>query len=505
MKNIILFGPPGSGKGTQASNIISKYNLIHLSTGDMLRAEIADQTTLGLQAKQLMDKGELVPDAVVIGMIENKLNANPNAAGFVFDGFPRTVKQAEALDELLTKRNAPIQKVLSLKVSETELTKRILERGKTSGRTDDQNEEIVKNRVAEYRTKTEPLAAYYARQQKLVEIAGEGTVDHISDLLNYEIDGIDDQKHGVGAFISGVVQSIIHPKDAAPKPEETKQEAPRTTTEDKPTVAPVAEKKTTAPTPAVKAPAKKETSPLEIVKNIVKKVIAPKKATVKKAAAPAKKAAPKKAAKAVAKKAAPKKVAAKKVAPKKAVKKAAVVAKKAAPKKAIKKAAPKKAVKAIAKKVAPKKVIAKKAAPKKVVSKKAAPKKAAKKVAPKKAVKKSVAKKAAPKKAAKSISKNLFNNKNNNKVKKSTAKSASPKKAVAAVKKAVKSAPKKAVAAVKKAVKAVKKAVAPKKAAAKKAVKAVAKKVAPKKVAAKKAVKAVAKKVAPKKVAAKKK
>jgi adenylate kinase len=511
MKNIILFGPPGSGKGTQASNIISKYNLIHLSTGDMLRAEIADQTTLGLQAKQLMDKGELVPDAVVIGMIENKLNANPNAAGFVFDGFPRTVKQAEALDELLTKRNAPIQKVLSLKVSETELTKRILERGKTSGRTDDQNEEIVKNRVAEYRTKTEPLAAYYARQQKLVEIAGEGTVDHISDLLNYEIDGIDDQKHGVGAFISGVVQSIIHPKDAAPKPEETKQEAPRTTTEDKPTVAPVAEKKTTAPTPAVKAPAKKETSPLEIVKNIVKKVIAPKKATVKKAAAPAKKAAPKKAAKAVAKKAAPKKVAAKKAIKKASPKKAVVakkVAKKAAPKKAVKKAAEKVAPKKVIKKAAPKKAvkaIAKKVAPKKVIAKKTAPKKAAKKVAPKKAVKKSVAKKAAPKKAAKSISKNLFNNKNNNKVKKSTAKSASPKKAVAAVKKAVKSAPKKAVAAVKKAVKAVKKAVAPKKAAAKKAVKAVAKKVAPKKVAAKKAVKAVAKKVAPKKVAAKKK
>jgi adenylate kinase len=143
MKNIILFGPPGSGKGTQAVNICSKYNLIHLSTGDMLRAEIAAQTTLGLEAKTLMDKGELVPDAVVIGMIENKLNANPYAAGFVFDGFPRTVAQAEALDTLLAKRSTPIQKVLSLKVSEEELTKRILERGKTSGRADDQNEEIA--------------------------------------------------------------------------------------------------------------------------------------------------------------------------------------------------------------------------------------------------------------------------------------------------------------------------------------------------------------------------
>jgi len=187
MKNIVLFGPPGSGKGTQASKIISKYGFIHLSTGDMLRAEIAEQTKLGLEAKTLMDKGELVPDAVVIGMIENKLDNNKASKGFVFDGFPRTVKQAEALDELLAKRSAPIQKVLSLKVSEEELTHRILERGKTSGRADDQNETIVKNRVVEYRTKTEPLANYYAHQHKLVEIAGEGTVDEIFDALCSEI------------------------------------------------------------------------------------------------------------------------------------------------------------------------------------------------------------------------------------------------------------------------------------------------------------------------------
>ena len=307
MKNIVLFGPPGSGKGTQATNIINKYQLIHLSTGDMLRAEIAGQTKLGLEAKSLMDKGELVPDAVVIGMIENKLNANSNAAGFVFDGFPRTVKQAEALDELLAKRNAPIQKVLSLKVSEEELTKRILERGKTSGRADDQEPEIVKNRVIEYRNKTEPLANYYAAQNKLVEIQGEGTVDHISDLLNYEIDGIENQA------AAPVATSKI---DKVPFPIEKKVAAPQ------------------------KAVAKKEV----------------KKAPVKKAAAPKK---------AVAKKAAPKK-AAKKAAPKKAVKKAPVkkvVAKKAAPKKVVKKAAPKKAVK----KAPAKKVVAKKASPKKVV------------------------------------------------------------------------------------------------------------------------------------------
>lgn len=187
MLNIVLFGPPGSGKGTQAQNIIQQYNLVHLSTGDMLRAEIAAQTTLGLEAKMLMDKGELVPDSVVIGMIESKLDANKNANGFVFDGFPRTVAQASALDDLLEKFNAPIKVVLSLVVSEEELTRRILERGKTSGRADDQNESIVRNRVVEYRTKTEPLASFYAAQNKLVNIPGEGSIEEIFSLLKAEI------------------------------------------------------------------------------------------------------------------------------------------------------------------------------------------------------------------------------------------------------------------------------------------------------------------------------
>lgn len=188
MLNIVLFGPPGSGKGTQAESIIGQYNLIHLSTGDMLRAEIAAQTKLGLEAKALMDKGELVPDAVVIGMIENKLDNNKSAGGFVFDGFPRTVKQAEALDALLQTRNAPIRVVLSLVVSEEELTRRILHRGKTSGRADDQNESIVKNRVAEYRNKTEPLARYYAGQSKLKEIKGEAPVQDVFNALCAQID-----------------------------------------------------------------------------------------------------------------------------------------------------------------------------------------------------------------------------------------------------------------------------------------------------------------------------
>jgi adenylate kinase len=190
MLNLVLFGPPGSGKGTQAERIVTKYKLVHLSTGDMLRAEIAGQTSLGLEAKALMDKGELVPDTVVIGMIENKLDNNKTANGFVFDGFPRTVAQAEALDSLLAKRQAPIKAVLSLYVSEGELTKRILNRGKTSGRADDQNESIVKNRVAEYRTKTEPLSKYYEHQGKLKQIIGEGTIEEISALLFGEIDKV---------------------------------------------------------------------------------------------------------------------------------------------------------------------------------------------------------------------------------------------------------------------------------------------------------------------------
>jgi adenylate kinase len=190
MLNIVLFGPPGSGKGTQAENIMSKYKLVHLSTGDMLRAEITGQTKLGLEAKTLMDKGELVPDSVVIGMIENKLDSNKQAAGFVFDGFPRTVKQAEALDTLLLKHNAPIKVVLSLKVGEEELTRRILLRGATSGRADDQNETIVKNRVVEYRTKTEPLANYYAVQGKLREVTGELPVAQVFAALSAEIDKV---------------------------------------------------------------------------------------------------------------------------------------------------------------------------------------------------------------------------------------------------------------------------------------------------------------------------
>lgn len=179
MLNLVLFGPPGAGKGTQSAKIIEKYGLIHLSTGDLLRAEISAGTTLGLEAKKLMDQGILVPDAVVIGMIENKLNENKSAAGFIFDGFPRTVAQAEALDSLLASHALSITQMIALEVAEEELTQRLLERGKSSGRPDDQNESLIRKRVQEYMEKTAPVAGYYDNQGKFTGINGVGEIEFI--------------------------------------------------------------------------------------------------------------------------------------------------------------------------------------------------------------------------------------------------------------------------------------------------------------------------------------
>jgi adenylate kinase len=188
MVNIILFGPPGSGKGTQSANLIKKYGLIHLSTGDLLRSEIEGQTPLGLEAKKFMDAGQLVPDEVVIGMISTKLDANPDARGFIFDGFPRTTAQAEALDKLLALKKTSISAVLSLEVPEDELIKRLLNRGLTSGRSDDANEDIVKARIVEYHNKTAPVADHYAKYGKFKKIKGNGTIDEIFALLSKELD-----------------------------------------------------------------------------------------------------------------------------------------------------------------------------------------------------------------------------------------------------------------------------------------------------------------------------
>ena len=188
MLNLVLFGPPGAGKGTQSNLLIEKYSLIHLSTGDILRGEISAGTVLGLEAKILMDRGDLVPDEVVIGMISSKLDNNPSANGFIFDGFPRTSAQAEALDNLLEEKRTSISAMISLKVEDEELIKRLLSRGKDSGRADDQDESIIANRINEYNNKTAPLKEYYSAQNKLSEIEGDGTVEDIAEKLNDVID-----------------------------------------------------------------------------------------------------------------------------------------------------------------------------------------------------------------------------------------------------------------------------------------------------------------------------
>ena len=179
MLNLVLFGPPGAGKGTQSERLIQKYNLVHLSTGDILRGEITEGTELGIEAKKLMDQGILVPDEVVIGMISNKLDLNKNAYGFIFDGFPRTVAQAEALDNVLKSKSSRISGMVALVVDNAELEKRLLNRGKNSGRPDDANPEVIRKRIVEYNSKTAPVANYYKDQKKFTSINGIGTVDEI--------------------------------------------------------------------------------------------------------------------------------------------------------------------------------------------------------------------------------------------------------------------------------------------------------------------------------------
>ena len=388
MLNIVLFGPPGAGKGTQAKKLIDSYHLIHLSTGDLLRAEIAKGTSLGIQAKSIMDRGDLVSDEIVIGMIENKLTENPDAKGFIFDGFPRTTAQAQALDELLERKNSSINMMIALEVDNVELTRRLLVRGHESGRADDQNEDIIKNRIAEYNNKTAPLKNYYSNKGKFHSVYGIGTVEQIFELLCATIDNKTKVK---------VIEPDGIPTIADVNLDEKKEFSKQAT--------PVAEVKKAAPAPkvvevkkAAPAPKKVEVKKAAPSKPAAKKVSKPaakkvvKKSAPKKAAKPAKKVVAKKAAK-PAKKAVAKKVV------KKAVKKAVAkkVVKKAAPKKTskpvkkvakkiVKKAAPKKAIKKATKKVVAKKVVKKAAKPAKKVAAKKTVKKAVKKVAPKKAV-----------------------------------------------------------------------------------------------------------------------
>ncbi len=188
MTNIVLFGPPGAGKGTQAEFLKTKYDLIHISTGDVFRFNIKNETALGMLAKSYMDKGELVPDQVTIDMLAAEVEKNTGANGFIFDGFPRTDEQAKALDLLLEEKDSEISAMIALEVDDEVLEKRLLERGKTSGRPDDADVEIIKNRIKEYYTKTAPLKDYYSAQDKYFGVDGVGSIEDITNRLSTVID-----------------------------------------------------------------------------------------------------------------------------------------------------------------------------------------------------------------------------------------------------------------------------------------------------------------------------
>lgn len=439
MLNIVLFGPPGAGKGTQSEKLISEFQLVHLSTGDILRAEVAAGTELGDEAKKLMDAGILVPDEIVIGMISSKLDQNRNAKGFIFDGFPRTVHQAKALDRLLSDKNTSITKMISLKVTDEELTERLLARGKETGRPDDQNEEIIRTRITEYFDKTAPLEDYYSSQDKFEAIDGIGSINEIFYAISNVIKAAQNEREGelvaegehhkeesfvskvthIAQVVKNVVSSklhdVMHPETANGTAKASAEKLAKKAL--KKAVAKKVATKVEAATPVKKA-APKKAAPAKAVKKAAPKKAAPKKAAKKVVKKVVKKANSAKASSAKAAKKVVKKAPAKKTAPKKSVKKvvkktnsakassakaAKKVVKKAVAKKAAKKTAPKKGAKKVVKKVVKKaksvKKVVKKANSAKASSAKSA-KKVSKKTAPKKAAKK-VAKKSAPKKVVK--------------------------------------------------------------------------------------------------------
>ncbi|MFK7050408.1 MULTISPECIES: adenylate kinase [Flavobacterium] len=190
MINIVLFGKPGAGKGTQAEFLTKKYNLTHLSTGDIFRFNIKNETELGMLAKSYMDQGELVPDDVTINMLESEVEKNPNSLGFLFDGFPRTIAQAEALDAFLLSKKQFVTATVALEADDEILVQRLLERGKTSGRTDDQDEEKIRNRYQEYNEKTAPLIGYYKGKDKFYEVDGIGTIEEVAQRLSSVIESL---------------------------------------------------------------------------------------------------------------------------------------------------------------------------------------------------------------------------------------------------------------------------------------------------------------------------
>jgi adenylate kinase len=322
MLNIVLFGPPGAGKGTQSEKLIEKYKLVHLSTGDIFRANIKGATELGALAKSYMDSGRLVPDEVTIRMLEAEVNKNPDAKGFIFDGFPRTKAQAEALDRLLASQNTSITLMLALEVEEEELKNRLMLRGKVSGRLDDQIPEIIQNRIDVYNRETAPVKGYYSAQGKYKGVYGIGEIDEIFSAL------------------CSVIDSIIYRKPGAPAP------------------FPVNVLTEKAPAKEVVKPAKKveKTIAKKAVNKTAKKVVKKTAKKVEKKISAKKKAAPKKVVKKKAVKPVKKKIAAKKAA-KKVVKKAKA---KKAVKKVIKKAVKKKVAKPKVSKKSAKKIIKKK-------------------------------------------------------------------------------------------------------------------------------------------------
>ena len=190
MINIVLFGKPGAGKGTQAEFLKEKYSLTHLSTGDIFRFNIKNETELGKLAKTFIDKGDLVPDEVTIKMLESEVDKNQHSKGFLFDGFPRTLAQANALDEFLLSKKQSITATVALEANDEILVQRLLERGKTSGRIDDQDEEKIRNRYQEYNEKTAPLMNYYKKQGKFHAVNGIGTIQEITERLSKVIDNL---------------------------------------------------------------------------------------------------------------------------------------------------------------------------------------------------------------------------------------------------------------------------------------------------------------------------